>query len=75
MRTLSKLFTTAALIVGAVGFAKSCHDNYIAGALPFFSLLIIFVSYRITAIDNEILRREKDRGREILTELYNKYER
>lgn len=69
-----KIITHIIFAIGAVGFLISCRDNYMPGILPFFATIIIFIKYKLTAEDNEILRREKNRGRELLTELYDKYE-
>ena len=69
-----KTFAYIIFLIGAAGFLISCRDNYMPGILPFFATIIIFIMYKFTKEDNQILRREKDRGREILTELYDKYE-
>jgi len=68
MRTITKI----SFLAGFIGFLFSCKDNYMPAIFPFFASVLIYIKYRITAMDNEILRSEKDAGRELLTEIYEK---
>lgn len=69
-----RLINTLIALVFMWAFYVSCRDNYTPGAILGLISILVFAMYRIALMDNSVLRREKDRGREILTELYDKYE-